>query len=71
MKCYKCGETAGSMICRKCEREEAKKKLPKCSICREQFTEWGNNAEPVNKGTCCDKCNRDVVMPKRLEAIPF
>jgi hypothetical protein len=39
-----------------------------CSICDEPFTEYGNNAEPVNSGRCCDDCNWEVVLPARLVA---
>jgi len=38
----------------------------KCSICLKEYTGWGNNAEPINKGQCCDKCNSGVVIPMRL-----
>ena len=53
----------------------------KCSICSEEIKgqvvidkdgnqsvpyEGGNNAEPVNSGRCCDKCNMEVVIPARL-----
>lgn len=41
----------------------------KCSICGKEFTEWGNNAYPINDGTCCDDCNRDIVIPARLQRI--
>ncbi|MBQ6100915.1 MAG: hypothetical protein IJL04_01335 [Bacteroidales bacterium] len=41
----------------------------KCVICGGTFEEWGNNAMPVKKGTCCDSCNRHVVIPARLEAV--
>ena len=26
----------------------------------------GNNAAPVNDGRCCDTCNWEVVIPRRL-----
>jgi hypothetical protein len=45
----------------------------KCSICEKEIPVkeggWsqGNNAEPVNDGRCCDKCNMDVVIPERLQ----
>ena len=38
-----------------------------CSICGEKFVGHGNNAQPVNDGTCCDVCNMKVVVPKRFE----
>ena len=37
-----------------------------CSICGKEFEGYGNNAEPVNDGRCCDKCNEEVVIPRRL-----
>lgn len=41
----------------------------KCSICGKIFTEWGNNAYPINNGTCCDDCNTSVVIPARINNI--
>ncbi len=38
----------------------------RCSICGKEFEGFGNNAEPVNDGLCCDKCNEEVVIPRRL-----
>lgn len=40
-----------------------------CAICQKLFQGYGNNAEPVNKGLCCDKCNLKVVIPARLAQI--
>jgi hypothetical protein len=37
-----------------------------CSICFLPFIEWGNNAQPVNDGRCCNDCNWNVVLPARL-----
>lgn len=37
-----------------------------CSICGKEFTEFGNDAWPVNDGICCDECNMNVVVPRRL-----
>jgi hypothetical protein len=42
------------------------KKLPVCSICQKPFAEYGNNAQPVNNGRCCNECNWHVVIPARL-----
>ena len=44
-----------------------KKKKKTCSICGEEIVGHGNNAQPVNDGTCCDECNMKVVVPKRFE----
>jgi len=37
-----------------------------CSICNEDFEGFGNNAEPINDGRCCDFCNMAVVIPTRI-----
>lgn len=39
-----------------------------CCICNEPYEGYGNNAEPVVKnGRCCDKCNIETVLKKRIE----
>ena len=44
----------------------------KCSICgfaiemKENGWDQGNNAEPINSGRCCDKCNESYVIPRRV-----
>lgn len=38
----------------------------KCSICGEEFDGFGNNAQPVKDGLCCDFCNEKVVIPTRI-----
>lgn len=38
----------------------------KCCICGKEFEGWGNNANPVKDGTCCDDCNDNVVLPVRI-----
>lgn len=37
-----------------------------CSICGKEYDGDGNNAKPVNDGRCCDECNANVVIPRRL-----
>ena len=38
-----------------------------CSICEETIEgEYGNNAEPVNDGRCCNFCNEVFVIKRRL-----
>lgn len=41
--------------------------MKKCSICGKNYKGYGNNAQPINNGECCDKCNLNVVVPTRLE----
>lgn len=41
--------------------------MKECSICGKKYKGYGNNAQPINDGECCDKCNLTVVVPKRLE----
>lgn len=43
-----------------------------CCICGKEFVGYGNNPAPVvpyGTGRCCDQCNIDKVIPKRLELI--
>ena len=46
--------------------------VPMCSICGLELAknprEW-NNAQPVNDGICCNKCNNEVVVPMRIEQL--
>lgn len=35
-----------------------------CSICFKQYTDFGNNASPINIGTCCNKCNKLVIVAR-------
>lgn len=37
-----------------------------CSICQLPYDGWGNNAQPVNSGRCCNTCNSMVVIPARI-----
>ena len=47
-------------------------KNQKCVICEQEFTEWGNNPEPIKQmeeGNCCNDWNNLVVIPFRLYLI--
>ena len=35
-----------------------------CSICLSIYEGYGNNAEPLNKGRCCDECNLKVILAR-------
>jgi hypothetical protein len=39
----------------------------KCCICKNEFEGYGNNAQPVKNGQCCDMCNLRKVIPMRLK----
>lgn len=40
-----------------------------CSICfKPMLYKYSHNAEPVNDRRCCESCNYDVVIPKRMES---
>lgn len=41
----------------------------KCCLCGRKFTGWGNNAEPLKSGRCCNECNDTKVIPARLMAL--
>lgn len=48
--------------------EKAEKYAVTCCICHEPIINgYGNNAQPVMDGTCCDKCNIERVIPMRFE----
>lgn len=37
-----------------------------CVICKEKYKGYGNNAQPIKKGLCCESCNIKVII-KRIE----
>ena len=37
-----------------------------CCICHQPYVEYGNNAWPVGVGRCCDSCNMNIVVPRRI-----
>ena len=39
----------------------------KCCICGKDAGKFGNNAQPVKNGQCCDKCNYGKVIPARIK----
>lgn len=41
----------------------------KCCICGKEIEGYGNNAQPVADGQCCDECNMDKVIPARIAAL--
>jgi len=40
-----------------------------CSICGKEYSGYGNNAQPINDGRCCDVCNILTVIPTRVKLI--
>jgi len=45
-------------------------KTKKCCFCKKPITDYGNNPAPVKEsGRCCDKCNRNIVIPARFIAL--
>ena len=52
--------------CVKPEVEESVNNTQICSICGKEYDGYGNNAEPINDGRCCDECNLSKVIPARL-----
>lgn len=47
------------------------KKIRKCCICKKPMIEYGNNALPIMAGACCNKCNREKVIPARLASCKY
>jgi len=42
--------------------KDNQEKLNKCCMCGNMFKGYGNNAEPIRKGICCNYCNKNVIM---------
>ena len=40
--------------------------MTKCVICGLDYSGYGNNAEPVKSGRCCNSCNDMTVIPMRM-----
>jgi len=36
-----------------------------CSICTGAIVGFGNDAQPINDGRCCDRCQAERVIPER------
>lgn len=46
--------------------------MKSCSICKNLFSGYGNNPEPVKdikEGKCCDTCNQIKVIPARIQLL--
>ena len=58
-----------SLSKKRLKMEQEKDLLSTCCICGHKFLGYGHNASPVvENGYCCDKCNSEKVIPKRMEA---
>lgn len=40
------------------------KQKQQCCICSKTYYGYGNNAEPIKHGKCCDKCNLKVIIAR-------
>ncbi len=40
--------------------------MNRCVLCGVGDIGWGNNAEPIQKGRCCNTCNTTRVVPYRM-----
>ena len=38
----------------------------KCCFCKKDAGKYGNNAQPIMDGECCDECDSGVVIPIRM-----
>jgi len=52
-----------------CTEKKQPQRKPKCTICKKQIEGYGNNAEPIKQGNCCDLCNDRYVIPARINQI--
>ncbi len=39
-------------------------KIIECVICHRKFKGFGNNAQPLADGICCDDCNNLVIVER-------
>lgn len=63
-------ETENGIMCAPCKGNEMSGKTFTCCLCKKESIGYGNNPAPVAlKGRCCDKCDREVVIPTRIEMI--
>ena len=44
-------------------------KTMKCVLCKKKFIGYGNNAQPLANGLCCDDCNIDVVVARNIDVV--
>ena len=40
-----------------------------CVLCGKNYTGYGNNADPLGKGLCCDECSVKVIIERLGEFI--
>lgn len=38
-----------------------------CVLCGYPIDGYGHNAEPIDKGLCCDACNKTIVLSFRVQ----
>lgn len=38
----------------------------RCCLCGNTYVNYGNNAQPLDNGRCCDMCNMTKVIPARM-----
>lgn len=36
-----------------------------CPFCKEAYGVFGNNSLSLHEDRCCDKCNKNIVLPER------
>lgn len=41
-----------------------KENMKKCCICGKEYAGYGHNAQPLQDGRCCDKCNKKVIVAR-------
>ena len=45
--------------------------MNRCSICGlPLYSDYGNNAQPINDGICCNKCN-EIVVARRMNDLSY
>jgi len=52
------------------EEKQEDEDIEECCLCGESLMGFGNNAQPLKEGKCCDSCNIQVIK-ERLKSAGF
>ena len=40
-----------------------------CCLCNKEYEGYGNDAQPLKEGKCCDECNEKLVIPAKIKEL--
>jgi hypothetical protein len=50
-------------------RRQPIRRRPLTRVCNGPIVRFGNNAQPVNDGRCCDRCYSETVVPEGVRRV--